>query len=115
MAFHTKQKKERLETGKPYTDSGYVLVNELGQPQRTDWLRRRVYELMAKLGVRKVRPYDARHACLTYLAGVGVPDVVLAAWAGHADGGTLAKRIYVHPDNSHLKVAAEHLEAGLFR
>ncbi|MFK3984517.1 tyrosine-type recombinase/integrase [Micromonospora sp. NPDC050397] len=113
-AFHTRQNKERLKAGDAYVDSGYVLVDELGQPQRTDWLRRRAYKLMAKLGVRKVRPYDARHACLTYLAGVGVPDVVLAAWAGHADGGTLAKRVYVHPDNSHLKVAAEHLETGLF-
>ncbi|MFY1661267.1 hypothetical protein [Micromonospora sp. WMMD1274] len=34
--------------------------------------------------------------------------------AGHADGGTLAKRVYVHPDSSHLKVAAEHLESGRF-
>lgn len=113
-AFHTRQKKERMKAGEAYVNSGYVLVDELGQPQRTDWLRRRVYELMAKVGVRKVRPYDARHACLTYLATVGVPDVVLAAWAGHADGGTLAKRVYVHPDSSHLKVAAEHLETGLF-
>ncbi|MBQ0906368.1 tyrosine-type recombinase/integrase [Micromonospora sp. U21] len=91
-AFHTLQKKERLKAGNAYVDSGYVLVNELGQPQRTDWLRRRVYELMTKVEVRKVRPYDSRHACLAYLAGAGVPDVVLAAWAGHADGGTLAKR-----------------------
>ena len=113
-AFHTRQKKERMKAGEAYINSGYVLVDEIGQPQRTDWLRRRVYELMAKVGVRKVRPYDARHACLTYLATVGVPDVVLAAWAGHADGGTLAKRVYVHPDSSHLKVAAEHLETGLF-
>ncbi|MEV4664220.1 tyrosine-type recombinase/integrase [Micromonospora echinofusca] len=113
-AFQTLQKKERLKAGDVYVDSGYVLVDELGQPQRTDWFRRRVYELMAKVGVRKVRPYDARHACLTYLAGAGVPDVVLAAWAGHADGGTLAKRVYVHPDSSHLKVAAERLESGLF-
>jgi integrase len=113
-SFRTKQKAEKLEAGEAYTDSGYVLVDELGQPQRTDWLRRRVYELMAKVGVRKVRPYDARHACLTYLGTAGVPDVVLAAWAGHADGGTLAKRVYIHPDSSHLKVAAEHLEAGLF-
>ncbi|MDT0529164.1 tyrosine-type recombinase/integrase [Micromonospora sp. DSM 115977] len=81
-AFHTRQKKERLQAGDAYIASGYVLVDELGRPQRTDWLRRRVYELMAKLGMRKVRPYDARHACLTYLA-----DVVLAAWAGHADVG----------------------------
>ncbi|MEO3748649.1 site-specific integrase [Plantactinospora sp. B5E13] len=101
--LRTRQKKERLEAGEAYTNSGYVLVDELGRPQRTDWLRRRVYELMAKAGVRKVRPYDARHACLTHLAAAGVPDVVLAAWAGHADGGTLAKRVYVHPDLSHLR------------
>ncbi|TCB90477.1 site-specific integrase [Micromonospora zingiberis] len=113
-AFHTRQKKERLKAGRAYVDSGYVLVDEIGEPQRTDWFRRRVYDLMTKVGVRKVRPYDARHACLTYLATVGVPDVVLAAWAGHADGGALAKRIYVHPDSSHLKTAAEHLETGLF-
>jgi hypothetical protein len=31
---------------------------------------------MAKVGVRKVRLYDARHACLTYLAASGVADVV---------------------------------------
>ena len=59
------------------------MTKALGQPQRTDWLRRRVYELMAKVGVRRVRPFDVRHACLTYLGGAGVPDVALAAWAGH--------------------------------
>lgn len=57
---------------------------------------------------------DPRRAYLTYFAGVGVPDVVLAAWAGHANGGTLAKRVYAHSDNSHLKMAADHLETGPF-
>lgn len=113
-SFRTRQKAERLKAGEAYAQTGYVLVDELGAPVRTDWFRRRTYELMAKVGVRKVRLYDARHACLTYLAGAGVPDVVLAAWAGHADGGTLAKRVYIHPDFSHLKVAAAQLETGLF-
>jgi integrase len=113
-AFRARQAAERLEAGAAYNRTGYVLVDELGEPQRTDWFRRRTYELMAKVGVRKVRLYDARHACLTYLAGAGVPDVVLAAWAGHADGGSLAKRVYIHPDLSHLKVAADQLDAGLF-
>jgi integrase len=112
-AFKARQAAEKLKAGAPYTSTGYVLVDELGAPVRTDWLRRRAYELMAGVGVRRVRLYDARHACLTYLAGAGVPDVVLAAWAGHADGGTLAKRVYVHPDLSHLKVAAEQLDALL--
>lgn len=113
-AFKAQQKAEAKKAGDAYAHTGYVLVDELGEPQRTDWFRRRVYELMDKVGVRRVRLYDARHACLTYLAGVGVPDVVLAAWAGHADGGSLAKRVYVHPDLSHLLVAANHLDIGLF-
>ncbi|TWF77303.1 hypothetical protein FHX44_113208 [Pseudonocardia hierapolitana] len=52
---------------------GYVLVDELGMPQRTDWLRRRAYELMDKHKSRRVRLYDARHATLTALAAAGVP------------------------------------------
>ena len=41
-AFKTRQAAERLQAGDAYTDTGYVLVDELGAPQRTDWLRRRV-------------------------------------------------------------------------
>lgn len=112
-AFKARQAAEKLRAGTAYEATGYVLVDELGAAQRTDWLRRRTYELMAKVDVRKVRLYDARHACLTHLGAEGVPDVVLAAWAGHADGGTLAKRVYIHPDASHLKVAAEKLNTLL--
>lgn len=103
-AFKALQARERLAAGEMYEPSGYVLVDELGQPCRTDWLRRRTYNLMAAAKVRKVRPYDARHACLTYLATHGVPDVIVSAWAGHADL-TTAKRVYVHP-------AAEDLAQG---
>jgi integrase len=53
-----------------------VLVDGLGAPQRTHWLRRRAYELMAAAGVRKVRFYDARHSTLTFMATNGVPDVI---------------------------------------
>lgn len=98
------QAKDRLLAGEAYTDSGYVLVDELGMPQRTDWLRRQAYKLMAAATVRKVRLYDARHSALTYLATNGVPDVIVSAWAGHSDL-SLAKRVYVHP-------VAEDLEQG---
>jgi integrase len=111
-AFRARQAKERLKLGAAYTDTGYLLVDEAGLPVKTDWLRRRAYKLMGKVGVRgkgEVRLYDCRHSTLTYLAANGVPDVVLAAWAGHADGGVLAKRTYVHADASHLKVAADRL------
>ena len=111
-AFKAAQVSERNELGEAYTDSGYVLVDEAGLPVKTDWLRRRAYKLMDQVGVRgkgEVRLYDCRHSTLTYLAANGVPDVVLAKWAGHADGGSLAKRVYIHPDASHLKGAADKL------
>ncbi|WP_088289823.1 tyrosine recombinase XerC [Kineosporia sp. A_224] len=103
--FRQTQAAERLAAGPAYDASGFVLVDELGQPFKTDQLRRRLYRLMETAGVRKVRPYDARHACLTYLAANGVPDVVVSAWAGHADL-SFTKRVYVHPDETHLAPAA---------
>jgi integrase len=110
-SFKAKQAAEKLALGEGYADTGYVLVDELGQPVRTDWLRRRAYELMEAAGVRRVRLYDARHACLTFLATNGVPDVIVSAWAGHADL-SFTKRTYVHPSASDL-VAARDALAGL--
>lgn len=107
-AFKTVQAAERLAAGDVYEASGYVLVDDLGAPQRTDWLRRRAYELMAKVGVRRVRLYDARHACLSWMANNGVPDTVVSAWAGHADL-SFTKRVYVHPDPQSLKAGSEKL------
>ncbi|GAA4009547.1 site-specific integrase [Allokutzneria multivorans] len=110
MELKRRQRAEMLKAGDAYVYTGYVLVDELGQPQRPDWLRRRAQWAMKSAKLRKVRLYDCRHACLTYLASRGVPDWVLAAWAGHADGGELAKRVYVQPDHTHLQVAADALD-----
>ncbi|MEV7124700.1 hypothetical protein [Streptomyces sp. NPDC093260] len=57
-------------------------------------------------GLRRVRLYDARASCLTYLAGNGVPDHLLARWAGHTNVKT-TKKWYVKPDVADLLPAAE--------
>jgi integrase len=67
--------------------------------------RRRAYRLMAILGLRRVRLYDARSSCLTYLANNGVPDHILARWAGHTNVKT-TKKWYVKPDVEDLREAA---------
>lgn len=110
--FSARQAAERLAAGPAYNRGGHVLVDELGGPFKTDQLRRWLYKLMKEAGVRQVRPYDARHACLTYLATSGIPDVVVSAWAGHTDL-SFTKRRYVHPDGSHLVPAAERLDVLL--
>ncbi|MFJ8788462.1 site-specific integrase [Streptomyces sp. NPDC102462] len=82
-ALHTRQLRERLKAGEAYEASGRVVVNDLGKDWKTDKLRREAYKLMASAGVRKTRLYDARHACLSWMANNGVPDTVVSAWAGH--------------------------------
>lgn len=102
--FRAQQAREKLAAGEAYTDTGYVVVNELGVPLNTRQLREYAYRAMRRTGLRQVRLYDARHSCLTYLAVNGVPDVVLAAWAGHTNA-SFTKRKYVH-------VAAEDMRAA---
>ncbi|MFD8750177.1 tyrosine recombinase XerC [Kitasatospora sp. NPDC059577] len=108
LHFRTLQLREKLAAGEAYEDSGYVLVDELGRPFKTDKLRREAYRLMQQAGVRKVRLYDARHAVLSWMANNGVPDTVVSAWAGHTDL-SFTKRVYVHPDPQSLKAGSEKL------
>ncbi len=51
----TVQAQEKEYAGRGYEDSGYVLVDELGRPFKTDKLRREAYKLMDATGVRRVR------------------------------------------------------------
>ncbi|MGQ4445649.1 tyrosine-type recombinase/integrase, partial [Streptomyces violaceoruber] len=97
---------EKTAAGQGYEDSGYVLVDARGRTLNGRQLRERAYKVMDRSGVRRVRLYDARASCLTYLANHGVPDHLLARWAGHADVRT-TKRWYVKPDVEDLRPAAE--------
>ncbi|WP_310725040.1 tyrosine-type recombinase/integrase [Streptomyces sp. N2A] len=107
-AFRKRQAKEQLAAGEGWHASGRVACDELGAAVKTDWLRRRAYKAMETAEVRKVRLYDARHACLSWMANNGVPDVVVSAWAGHADLG-FTKRIYVHSDPQALRAGSDKL------
>ncbi|WP_371551718.1 site-specific integrase [Streptomyces sp. NBC_00554] len=103
--FRSVQARERLAVGEGYTDSGYVVVDQLGVARNTRHLREHAYRLMSELDMRRVRLYDARHSCLSYLAVNGVPDVVLAAWAGHTNA-SFTKRKYVTVDVEDMRAAA---------
>lgn len=83
-------------------------MDELGAPFKTDQLRRAAYRLMKAAGVRRVRLYDARHACRTYLQVSGVPGPIVSAWAGHADL-SMADRVYVHPSAKDLEQGRDAL------
>jgi integrase len=103
--FRARQAREKLALGGDYSDSGYVTVDEVGEVLKVRHLRVEAYRLMEKLGLRRVRLYDARASCLTYLANNGVPDHILARWAGHANVKT-TKKWYVKPSVEDLRGAA---------
>jgi len=103
--FRARQAREKLAAGEGYTDSGYVVVDEFGRPRNTRHLREHAYRLMSELEMRRVRLYDARHSCLSYLAVNGVPDVILARWAGHTSA-SFTKRKYVTVDVEDMRAAA---------
>jgi integrase len=100
------QAADRLAIGEAYVYTGYVLVDELGTALNGRQLRVRAYLIMDRSGLRRVRLYDARAACLTYLANKGVLDHILARWAGHTNVKT-TKKWYVKPGVDDLRPAAE--------
>ncbi|MFJ8464029.1 site-specific integrase [Streptomyces swartbergensis] len=104
--FRATQAAERLAAGEGYEGAGYVLVDELGAALNGRQLRVRAYKVMDENGLRRVRLYDARASCLTFLANNGVPDHLLAMWAGHTNVKT-TKKWYVKPDVADLLPAAE--------
>ncbi|WP_392673658.1 tyrosine-type recombinase/integrase [Streptomyces sp. LN785] len=104
--FKATQITEKLDAGERYEDNEYVLVGGLGRALNGRQLRERAYKVMAENALRRVRLYDARASCFTYLANKGVPDHLLARWAGHTDVRT-TKRWYVKPDVEDLRSAAD--------
>jgi len=99
---------ERLSLGPAYRDSGYVAVNEIGEPYTPDTLTRMWLKLAKAAGVRPIRLHDARHSCGTAMHLRGVPLAVIAKWLGHADASITA-RLYAHSQDDALRAAGQSL------
>lgn len=71
-------------------------------------------ELVASLGLPRLRRHDLRHAGATWFANAGIPIHVVSDILGHASVETT--RAYLHTDNTALQNAAarinEHLREG---
>jgi integrase len=99
---------ERLALGEAHADSGYVAVNEAGQPYTPDTLTRKRHKVTKAAGVRPIRLHDARPSCGTALHVRGVPLAVIAKWLGHADA-LITARIYAHSRDAALIEAGRSL------
>lgn len=108
-AWKARQAAEKLAAGSAYRSGDYVLADELGEPWKTDQLRRYMYSIMKQAKVREVTPYEAmRHAAGSRMARKGVPAHLIAAWLGHTDPSFTFKT-YVHARPEDLVEARDTL------
>lgn len=67
---------------------------------------------LADAGLDHRRLHASRHTAASLLSLRGAPVQLIAAWLGHADGGVLAMRVYVHTPGQALGGAAALLSQG---
>ena len=84
-AAKNRQAAEKLALGEAYTDQGFVVCNEAGEPYHPSTLSTLWQAAIRNLDVPQIRLHDARHTCATLMHLQGVPIALVAAWLGHAD------------------------------
>lgn len=102
------QKAERLAAGKAYTNSGYVVVDELGEPVHPEWYSDEFGRLAKRAGVKRIVLHEGRHTALSLMEKAGVPISIVSKWAGHYDTA-FTYSTYVHATEEDLQTGTDAL------
>ena len=86
-----------VEPGQPPrpTELDLVFRTERGTPVNPNHASRAFGRLAASVGL-DAHPHMLRHALASAMAASKEPASIIAAQLRHADGGTLAQRVYIH-------------------
>jgi integrase len=111
--LRVEQAERRLALGGDYDAAAdLVICKPDGRPYRPDAASTMFRKFVDQAGLpRAVHVHTLRHSAASFLAAAGVPASDIAAQLGHADGGALALRVYVHPLEENRRRAAAHLDA----
>jgi integrase len=90
---------ERFAAGAVYSDTGYIAVDELGQPLHPERYSDEFGRLCREAGVPVIRLHDARHTINSLLAAAGVPDHIRAAWCGHTVAVNVSTYTHARPED----------------
>lgn len=110
--LRVEQVQQRLALrGDYYTDEHLVICKPDGRPYRPDSASTMFRTFADRHGLPKtVHVHTMRHSAASFLAAAGVPASDIAAQPGHADGGALALKVYIHPMAEGLARAGAHLD-----
>jgi integrase len=89
--------RQALGTDSPQ-DEYLVICKPDGRPYRPDSTSTQFRSFVDAHGLpRSIHVHTLRHSAASFLAAAGVPASDIAAQPGHADGGALALKVYIHP------------------
>jgi integrase len=107
-ALKVAQAAEKLAAGEAYGDSGYLMVNELGEPVHPEWYSDEFRRLSKRAGVKTIVVHEGRHTALSLMEKAGVPISIVSRWAGHYDTA-FTYSTYVHTSDEDLKTGTDAL------
>jgi integrase len=104
-AHRKRQLEERLIMGSSWTETGYVFVQESGEPLDTGTPTKLFRKLLDRAGLRETRLHDLRHLHATELLRLGEPLHVVSDRLGHRDPMVTAT-VYAHVSNEQGETAS---------
>ena len=84
------------------------LIEHNGKPYTSRYYRKKYYEVLESLGIRKISPHKARHTFFSLMSLYCKDSKVIADVGGHADVH-FTENVYVHPDLERLRRGVECL------
>lgn len=103
------QAADKAKWGDEYNDSGFIVVDEKGNPLHPEDFTYFWYCLLRSCGLPEIRLHDARHSLATILIRKGVDPAVVSAWLGLARV-SFTMDTYVHTNPEDLRPAAKTLD-----
>lgn len=111
-AHRARQAAEMLALGPGSTESGLVFTSSVGTVVEPRNLSRLFEQLIAAVGVRRIRFHDLRHTCASLLLVQGVPARVVMDVLGHSQMA-ITMDLYSHVMPTALREAADAIDRAL--
>jgi len=110
-SYRLKQAEELLQLGVRLADDAFVVTLRDGTPCPPDRLTREWIRISGRLGLRRIRFHDLRHAHATHLLASGVHPKVASERLGHSRVG-ITLDLYSHVTPGMQKEAADIVDAA---
>jgi integrase len=96
---------ERLAAGPAWTDSGFIAVDQLGEPIQPESYSIEFKRICTRSGLVAIRLTDVRHSANSAMAAAGVPPSIRGLWLGNS--AQVNERVYTHARPEDIEVARQ--------